>query len=284
VATTNVAELLGRLSERELMPYLVAHIRQMSDAAETVELSDENWKGLAAAHASTPVQTKLQKLLEYVGRHSNIGQLFYILNEAKLAAAADLRDPDELKFVLQHLRDSRLIEYGPFPAAVERRNQDGSYELETAVRLTVEGWNAIAPSAGGVPGTCFVAMSFARDLEDAFRLGIRPAIEQDCGFRAIRVDKVPHNREITDQIIAGIRGAQFVVADFTGHRQGVYYEAGFAQGLGRPVVRTCHARDFGALHFDTRQFVHLEWSEPNDLRDRLAAHVRATIGTFGGSR
>src|SRR6266852_6349202 len=30
-----------------------------------------------------------------------------------------------------------------------------------------------------------------------------------------------------------------------------------AQGLGHLVIRTCRASDFGALHFDTRQFSHL---------------------------
>ena len=36
------------------------------------------------------------------------------------------------------------------------------------------------------------------------------------------------------------RHGGLVVADFTGHRGGVYFEAGFARGLGIPVVWTCH--------------------------------------------
>ena len=35
-----------------------------------------------------------------------------------------------------------------------------------------------------------------------------------------------------DRIIAQIRASKFVVADFTRNRGGVYYEAGFALGLG----------------------------------------------------
>src|SRR5439155_2976868 len=127
----------------------------------------------------------------------------------------------------------KQIDYGPMPPPPDRRAQDGSYEsLEAAIRLTVAGWNAVAPIVGGVAGTCFVAMSFDRSLDPAFTDGIVPAIEVDCGFRVIRVDRVPHNESITDLIIAGIRSAEFVVADFTLQRQGVYYEAGFAQGLG----------------------------------------------------
>jgi hypothetical protein len=42
-----------------------------------------------------------------------------------------------------------------------------------------------------------------------------------------------------------------LVADFTGQRGGVYWEAGFAQGLGIPVIRTCKSDELWKLHFDT---------------------------------
>lgn len=144
--------------------------------------------------------------------------------------------------------------------------------------MTVQGWEAASPATGhGQLGTCFVAMSFAPELDTAFIDGLLPALRDDCGLRVVRVDRDPHNEDITDRIIAGIRGCQFIVADFTLQRPGVYYEAGFAQGLGRAVVRTCRANDFDNLHFDTRQFFHLKWESPADLRIKLAEHVRATV-------
>jgi hypothetical protein len=155
----------------------------------------------------------------------------------------------------------------------------------TSCQITAKGWEYLYPiTAGGAPGTCFVAMSFHVELEAAYRDGILPAIESDCGFRAYRVDRDPHNDNITDKIIAGIRASQFLVADFTCHRQSVYYEAGFAQGLGRIVVRTCRDSDYGELHFDTRQYVYLRWSTHADLRTLLADHIKATVGTWGKAR
>ncbi|MBD3216397.1 MAG: hypothetical protein GF311_27540 [Candidatus Lokiarchaeota archaeon] len=68
-----------------------------------------------------------------------------------------------------------------------------------------------------------------------------------------------------------------MVADFTGHRGGVYYEAGFAMGLEIPVIRTCKADDFDDLHFDTEHYYHLKWDEPDDLREKLQTHIEATI-------
>ena len=56
-----------------------------------------------------------------------------------------------------------------------------------------------------------------------------------------------------------------VVADFThgraGARGGVYYEAGLARGLGLPVIWTCREDMFDELHFDTRQYPHIGWTE-----------------------
>ena len=112
----------------------------------------------------------------------------------------------------------------------------------------------------------------------------RPAI-RDAGYEPIRVDNVQHNRKIDDEIIALIRRSRFVVADFTAGkpeepRGGVYYEAGFAYGLGREVIYTCR-RDFvEALHFDTRQYNHIVWEEDklSDFRKNLQNRIEATIG------
>jgi hypothetical protein len=41
--------------------------------------------------------------------------------------------------------------------------------------------------------------------------------------------------------MAEIRRSRFVVADYTGQRNGVYFEAGFGLGLGLVVIPTCRA-------------------------------------------
>jgi nucleoside 2-deoxyribosyltransferase len=120
-------------------------------------------------------------------------------------------------------------------------------------------------------------MWFDPSMTEAYSLGIEPAIEQDCGLRAIRIDRVEHNNQITDEIMAGIRGAQFMVADFTKHRNGVYYEAGFARGLGRDVIYCCREDSFKERHFDTSVINHIVWSDPADLRRKLVNRIQATI-------
>ena len=88
-----------------------------------------------------------------------------------------------------------------------------------------------------------------------------------------------HNQKICDKILAEIRLCQFMVADFTLHRGGIYFEAGFAMGLGRPVIWLCRHDDVDKTHFDTRQYNHVLWESPAELRDKLTNRIRATILT-----
>ncbi|MCB1433809.1 MAG: hypothetical protein KDK75_15365 [Alphaproteobacteria bacterium] len=127
----------------------------------------------------------------------------------------------------------------------------------------------------------FVAMWFARPMDDIFLKGIKPAIE-GCGYQAMRIDKKEHIEKIDDQIIAEIRRSRFLVADFTSDadkpRGGVYYEAGFAEGLGIPVIRTCREDSLDYVHFDTRQFNHIPWKDAVDLKEKLTTRISAVIG------
>jgi hypothetical protein len=60
-------------------------------------------------------------------------------------------------------------------------------------------------------------------------------------------------------------------------RGGVYFEAGLAQGLGLPVIWTVHKDNVDNLHFDTRQYNHIVYIDPQDLRVQLYNRIAATI-------
>jgi nucleoside 2-deoxyribosyltransferase len=125
----------------------------------------------------------------------------------------------------------------------------------------------------------FCAMWFSKDLDQLWSDGIELAIVA-AGYLAKRIDGVHHNNRIDDEIIATIRRSKFVVADFTGHRGGVYFEAGFALGLGRPVIWCVQEDELDKLHFDTRQYNFITWQADRlaEFRSRLANRIEATIG------
>ena len=124
-------------------------------------------------------------------------------------------------------------------------------------------------------------MWFDDSMKEAYDQGIAPAI-RDAGYEPVRVDQKEHVNKIDDEIVAEIRRSRFLVADFTqgrmGARGGVYYEAGFAQGLGIPVIFCCRKDRLRKVHFDTRQYNHIDWETPEDLRKRIVQQILAVIG------
>lgn len=151
--------------------------------------------------------------------------------------------------------------------------------------LTPAGWMRVAELEAEKPGEdnpVFVAMWYGdetsrAEMDALFEHSIKPAVF-DAGYRVTRADIEPHNDFIMNQVLGDIRVAPFVVADFTGNRNGVYFESGFARGLGITVINTSKRSDFEKAHFDTKQLMHLLWDEPPELREKLLQHIRGSIG------
>jgi hypothetical protein len=123
----------------------------------------------------------------------------------------------------------------------------------------------------------FVAMWFDDNMSDAWLNGFEPGI-RNAGYRPRRIDTKDYVGGVSDEIMAEIRGSRFVVADYTGQRNGVYFEAGFAMGLGLTILPTCRANDIDNLHFDIKHLNTLLWKTPEQLADTLAKRIRAIIG------
>jgi hypothetical protein len=68
------------------------------------------------------------------------------------------------------------------------------------------------------------------------------------------------------------------LADYTGQVNGVYFEAGFALGLGLTVIPTCRADEVPKLHFDIKHLNTLLWKSPAELAEGLKRRIRAVIG------
>ncbi|PHS27740.1 MAG: hypothetical protein COA85_04580 [Robiginitomaculum sp.] len=153
------------------------------------------------------------------------------------------------------------------------------YEL----MLKPAGYARLAELDGTNPDSTqgFIAMWFDPSMKKNQEEGFERAIE-NSGYRPLCINKKETINKIDDEIIAEIRRSRFVVADFTSEpdkpRGGVYYEAGFAQGLNIPVIWTCHKDNIDHVHFDTRQFNHIVWEKADDLREKLEIRIGAVIG------
>jgi hypothetical protein len=154
---------------------------------------------------------------------------------------------------------------------------DGSGYL----RITPSGWSFLLDlqrsSTRG--SSVFVAMWFNSIMDKVWDEAFLPGIA-DAGYRALRIDKHQHNNRIDDEIIVKLKECRFLVADFTARRGGVYFEAGFALGLGKPVIWTVRVEELKKIHFDTRQYAFVTWKcdDLPKLRQDLQFRIEATIG------
>lgn len=121
-------------------------------------------------------------------------------------------------------------------------------------------------------------MSFDKSMK-ATREAIRRGIKE-AGYDAILIDEVYPEKDqtINDAIIAEIKRSKFLVADFTGQNNGVYFEAGFALGRGLKVIYCCEEKDFlENSHFDLKPFSHILYTSTEDLQKRLKYKIDAWI-------
>ena len=145
-----------------------------------------------------------------------------------------------------------------------------AYRITTKGLLHLESYSKVDSAIG------FCAMWFNEEVMPLWVHAIAPAI-RECGYEPLRIDGVQHNGKIDDEIIAAIRRSKFVVSDYTGQRGGVYYEAGFAHGLGLPVIFMCREDELQSIHFDVRQYNCIKWAADalpkaqSDLKNRILA-------------
>ena len=207
-----------------------------------------------------PVYTRAERLLRYLSDETfTVGEYVLLHKIAEQRAnTTDITEPTlgalawsesekwgEVEFLLGYLKSKGWVQ-------VYRDDKEA-----VSCIVTVDGLSKIAEAETGKDlSQCFVAMWFDTSMDEAYEKGIRPAIEE-TGYRPLRIDRTEDLLgKIDDAIVAEIRRSKFVVADFThgkdGARGGVYYEAGFAQGLGIPVIFLCKKASIEQLHFDTR--------------------------------
>lgn len=197
-------------------------------------------------------------------------------------------------FLAQFLVCIAEAQVGSLPGALERitiveRNPQRVQQIQTSMRLFFAGHPGVRPldaplsgyhlpvgvaATGAVPHV-FVAMPFASEMDDIFYFGIqRPILA--AGLLCERVDKSGHFRgSIVERIKERIRTAKIVIADITGARPNVFYEAGYAAALGNEPLLLIHENDLAAkqLDFDIRTDRCVIYTGIEDLRVKLSREL-----------
>lgn len=188
------------------------------------------------------------------------------------AAVSATTDEPGVAWLLNQTKDSGLFNF---------TSRDNPTRM--VLRLTIRGWERFAELTRRVVNsrTAFMAMKFndttlTQVLVDCFQ----PAVER-AGFKLRSLSEAQPAGLIDNQIRAAIRTARFVIADLTHDNNGAYFEAGFAEGIGLPVIYTCEAQKFASkkTHFDTNHMKTVPWDVARlvEAGRELTATIRATL-------
>jgi hypothetical protein len=237
-------------------------VRNRFEQGVPTHITTENVQALLDSMAvpSDPIET-IDWLLNYLQRKASKASEYVPINPATGYPILFAKDTSELQYYLQKAEELKYIE------------PEGN-----AYRPNTKGWRRLIDlrKEERKSNQAFVAMWFKPDhpyLGRAYENGFEPALKA-TGYKPIKMDWVEHDEKICDMIIGTIRKSGLLVADVTGHRENVYFEAGFAMGLGIHVIWTCHKADI-ELPFDTRQYNHIFWSDSKDLKERLIKRIEA---------
>lgn len=260
VSITEEAAYMPNLSDRAHL--LSGYFRWAKErGSKPVLVTTKNVDELLDASPQNILE-KVDKFLEYLGLKSDFYGQWVDIDWETDYPLAYAKNVQEFAHLLSYMNDRDYLQQ----------------PSDNQCILRVPGWQRLEELRMQPPDTrrCFVAMWFADELDSAYKNGIESAIS-DAGYQPVRVDQVEHVNKIDDFIIAEIRRCKFLVADFTGQRGGVYYEAGFAHGLGRPVIMLCRKDQIEKLHFDIRQYNFILWESTEELYKRLYDRIRAVI-------
>lgn len=190
------------------------------------------------------------------------------------------------RWVIEEAMTAQLIS-GVSTKQIEATEYGANQFRVQAATLTTRGWARVEELLQSATGSRkgFMAMKFGDPQLDAvFRDHFKPAMLQ-VGFDLMRLDDEPRAGLIDDRLRLEIRTSRFMVADLSHANAGAYWEAGFAEGLGRPVIYTCRKEVFDdpktKPHFDTNHYLTVVWdpADPGAAAEQLKTVVRVTLPT-----
>jgi nucleoside 2-deoxyribosyltransferase len=193
------------------------------------------------------------------------------------------------KIVFQ-LKDNNILraESGEYLSGILANGKLQSKLLH--VDLTLKGWELYEKEKRGKFGGNygFIAMKFDDEILDPFvNQVIKPLVKEKLKFDIVDLRDVSEAGVIDNIMRERIRDAAFVLVDLSHGNRGAYWEAGYAEGLGKPVLYLCEKSSFHnndtKPHFDTNHCTTVMWSKDGDntkFKNDLIATLRRSLNRF----
>jgi len=242
----------------------------------------ENWYPKTFAEKIDKILLAFSKLSKFEGNNIDFELQIYSLYlfctfDATWKILEKVALEEQVDHINAYLKNNGLISF------IEKRDASGAFAISMV--LEPKAFNIIYElQKKDISNQCFIAMWFPSEKHKKYEQmkNTREAISQavsNLGYIPILIDEKEHNNQIVPEIIYEIKKSKFLIADITGHRNGVYYEAGIMEGLERQTIICCEQDDFNKKHFDIAQKNLIKYSKDNlaDLKNCLTNRIKATI-------
>lgn len=252
---------------------LVCHfIYRLSVSGERPILTDDFFRSLVERALPTPAEA-MQNLLLYAApkAENQPGAVIHIDYDQHIyKSISGLVTSEDVNWCLETLINNGLL------ASVS-----GEISTTAHVQLTHFGWQHVEELRNSQISSkfAFFARKFNNpDLDNVFEQCLKPAVKATGYDLRTVTQKAGH----IDAIIEDeIRRCRFLIADLSDENAGAYWEAGFAEGLGKPVIYVGFAEpgEFPKTHFDTshRHLVTWHLSSLDETSRTLKAVIRNTL-------
>jgi hypothetical protein len=225
------------------------------------------------------LKEQINNLIMYLGKNSYPGETFDT-NLISIIPIVGSRDNLGSVYVLDYLRDNNFITIENIGSISPLR------EIEInnlALLLSYKGWELYeaikqSPDIGKM---AFMAMKYGNtQLENLYKDHLTTAVKQ-TGFDIQLLRDSLRAGSIDDQLRVQLRSAKFLLVDLTDDNNGAYWEAGYAEGLNKPVIYLCEDTKFKefSTHFDTNHLTTVTWNinAIDEDMSKLKAVIRNTF-------
>lgn len=201
-------------------------------------------------------------------------------------AVVGVTDYDTGLWLLEQLQKKELVDVGSESSGfrVHYGKNDQVYtRVLHSITLTLDGWQEYERAKRGafMGNYGFVALQFNDPELDELVVTTKAKVLEHMGYDLIDMRDVEQAGIIDNIMRVKIAQAAFVLADLTHENPGAYWEAGYAEGLGKPVVYICKKDVFdnAGTHFDTNHCTTIPWSsdDPGGFCRRLIATLRRSL-------
>jgi len=249
-------------------------IRVMQNNNEVVELNTATIQEIDKQPLPTPKE-QADLLLRWLAKNQEGPGEMIDVAAGTHRAVIGAKSEEGFELIIEYLLEQQLIK----GELLESYGSSGKAEIT----LSMQGWVYVEELLSGKASyrKAFMAMKFGdQQLNEILESVFKPCVKE-AGFELFKLDDKPKAGLIDNMMRVEIQSSDFIIADLSHDNLGAYWEAGYAEGLGKPVIYTCEKSKFkeSKTHFDTNHHLTIIWDmdSPNEAGEQLKATIRATL-------